>query len=262
MRYLSKTNRIVIKIGTSSLVCADGTINTANIKEYVAVISKLQNEGKEVVLVSSGAIGAGLSKLCYKRHEMSNIEKQVAATVGQCLVMRAYTNLFEEHNHIVSQVLISKYMIDAEKRTENLKNVFETFLQKKVVPIVNENDALMLHELEFKNNDTLSAYISNLIHADLLIILTDVDGVFDKNPNQYSDAKLISNITEITDEIKIGLCGASHNFGVGGMITKLVAAEIAAKSNTKTLILNSNKAQLICDALQNEEVGTYINLNN
>ena len=253
-----KSDTVVVKIGTSSLTFANGKMNFQRIEKLVRVLSDIKNSGKNVVLVSSGAIGVGVSKLNLPERPTSVQQKQATAAVGQCQLMSIYDKFFSEYNQIVSQILLTKFVIDNEKSRSNAVNTFKTLLEMGVIPIVNENDVISTEEIEFGDNDTLSAYVAELVHADLLIIMTDIDGCYDKNPKTNPDATLIREIYSITDELKENAGGAGTRLGTGGMVTKLLAAEIAQKSNVNTVIVNGDDPKIIYDIINGEEKGTII----
>ncbi|MBQ7951106.1 MAG: glutamate 5-kinase [Clostridia bacterium] len=257
MRTL-KSNTVVVKIGTSSLTYANGKMNYRRIEKLVMVLSDLKNQGKNVVLVSSGAIGVGVAKLNLPKKPTEVKEKQATAAVGQCQLMAIYDKFFAQYGQDVAQILITKYIIDNEHSRSNAVNTFSTLLQMGVIPIVNENDVISTEEIEFGDNDTLSAYVARLVKADLLIILTDIDGYYNDNPKVNPDAKLIYDIYEITDELKEKAGGAGSKLGTGGMITKLIAAEIAQKDEITTVIAQGDNPEIIYQIVDGEAVGTMV----
>ncbi len=257
MRTL-KSNTVVVKIGTSSLTYANGKMNYRRIEKLVMVLSDLKNQGKNVVLVSSGAIGVGVAKLNLPKKPTEVKEKQATAAVGQCQLMAIYDKFFAQYGQDVAQILITKYIIDNEHSRSNAVNTFSTLLQMGVIPIVNENDVISTEEIEFGDNDTLSAYVARLVKADLLIILTDIDGYYNDNPKVNPDAKLIHDIYEITDELKEKAGGAGSKLGTGGMITKLIAAEIAQKDEITTVIAQGDDPEIIYQIVDGEAVGTIV----
>lgn len=257
MRTL-KSNTVVVKIGTSSLTYANGKMNYRRIEKLVMVLSDLKNQGKNVVLVSSGAIGVGVAKLNLPKKPTEVKEKQATAAVGQCQLMAIYDKFFAQYGQDVAQILITKYIIDNEHSRSNAINTFSTLLQMGVIPIVNENDVISTEEIEFGDNDTLSAYVARLVKADLLIILTDIDGYYNDNPKVNPDAKLIHDIYEITDELKEKAGGAGSKLGTGGMITKLIAAEIAQKDEITTVIAQGDNPEIIYQIVDGEAVGTMV----
>ena len=253
-----QSNTVVVKIGTSSLTYPNGKMNYRRIEKLVMVLSDLKNQGKHVVLVSSGAIGVGVAKLNLPKKPTKVKEKQATAAVGQCQLMAIYDKFFAQYGQDVAQILITKYTIDNEHSRQNAINTFSTLLEMGVIPIVNENDVISTEEIEFGDNDTLSAYVAGLVSADLLIILTDIDGYFNDNPKEHPEAKLVEEIYEITDEIKEKAGGAGSKMGTGGMMTKLIAAEIAQKDNIDTVIARGDDPEIIYQIVDGESVGTAI----
>lgn len=257
MRNL-KSDTVVVKIGTSSLTYDNGKMNYRRIEKLVMVLSDLKNQGKNVVLVSSGAIGVGVAKLNLPKKPTEVKEKQATAAVGQCQLMAIYDKFFAQYGQDVAQILITKYIIDNEHSRNNAVNTFSTLLQMGVIPIVNENDVISTEEIEFGDNDTLSAYVARLVGADLLIILTDIDGYYNDNPKLNPQAKLIREIYEITEEMKEKAGGAGSKLGTGGMITKLIAAEIAQKDEITTVIAQGDDPEIIYHIIDGEPIGTAV----
>ena len=253
-----KSDTIVVKIGTSSLTYENGKMNYRRIEKLVRVLSDLKNTGKHVVLVSSGAIAVGVDRLNLPGRPVDLKDKQATAAVGQCQLMSLYDRFFMQYGHDTAQILLTKYTIDNEKSRFNAINTFSALLNMNIVPVINENDVISTEEIEFGDNDTLSAYVAELVRADLLIIMTDIDGFYDKDPKSHSDAKLIYEIHEITDSIKELAGGAGTKRGTGGMITKLLAGEIAQKSKINTVIVNGDDPEIIYDIVEGKEVGTII----
>lgn len=253
---LKNTKRVVFKVGTSSLTYPNGKLNINKIDLLVRVISDLKNRGIDVVLVSSGAIGVGVGKLSLPGKPKDMPGKQAAAAVGQCELMYLYDKLFSEYGHITGQVLLTKDAIEHEDRRTNAHNTFMKLIEMGVVPIVNENDAVSTEEIEFGDNDTLSAYVSVLCESDLLVILTDIDGLYDANPRENPSAKLISQVEKITEDVlKLG-GGTGSSRGTGGMITKLYAAQIASEANINTIVCSADEPKLIYDIFEEKEIGT------
>ncbi len=253
---LKNLKRIVIKVGTSSLTYETGKINIKKIERLVRVISDLRNRGTEVILVSSGAVGAGVGKLNLKEKPDGIREKQALAAIGQASLVSIYDKFFSEYGHSTAQVLLTKFILDNEEHRKNTKNTFETMLRYGVIPIVNENDVISTYELEFGDNDTLSAYIAVLVEAELLIVLSDIDGLFDSNPSENQDAKLIPVVEEIRDEISAAAGGAGTRRGTGGMITKLKAAELVTKEGIHMIITNGASPERIYDIFEGKPTGT------
>ena len=253
-----KSNTVVVKIGTSSLTYDNGKMNYRRIEKLVMVLSDLKNQGKNVVLVSSGAIGVGVAKLNLPQKPTEVKEKQATAAVGQCQLMAIYDKFFSQYGQDVAQILITKYIIDNEHSRKNAVNTFSTLLQMGVIPIVNENDVISTEEIEFGDNDTLSAYVARLVGADLLIILTDIAGYYSDNPKVNPQAHLIQEIYEITEELKEKAGGAGSKLGTGGMLTKLIAAEIAQKDEITTVIAQGDDPEIIYRIIDGEQVGTAV----
>lgn len=248
--------RVVIKVGTSTLTYGTGKINIRRIEVLSQVISDLSHSGCEVVLVSSGAIGVGAGKLGFDKRPDTTQGKQAASAVGQSELMSMYGKFFAEYGCQVAQILITKNVLeDLECRT-NAVNAFQTLLEWHVIPIVNENDVISTAELAFGDNDTLSATVAELIGADLLIILSDIDGLFDKDPAANSDAKLIPVVKCVTPEMKTNAGGAGTDRGTGGMVTKLIAAENAMKAGIDMVIINGSNPKAVYDVLDGKAVGT------
>lgn len=253
---LNDVKRIVVKVGTSTLTYENGKLNLNRIDRLARVLSDLKNRGMEVILVSSGAIGVGVGKLGLKQKPTITMEKQAAAAVGQCELMYLYDKMFSEYGYATAQVLLTKDVVEHEDRKQNVINTFITLLKMGVVPIVNENDAVSVEEIEFGDNDTLSAVVGKLTDSELLVILTDIDGLYDKNPKENSDAVLISEVQKITDDIKNIAGGAGSNRGTGGMITKVMAAEMAAAAGIKTIVCNGSDPCILYSVFDGENVGT------
>ncbi|MBR5155936.1 MAG: glutamate 5-kinase [Clostridia bacterium] len=253
---LKDLKRIVIKVGTSSLTYETGKINIKKIESLVRVISDLRNRGVEVVLVSSGAVGAGVGKLNLPEKPDDIRAKQALAAIGQASLVSIYDRFFSEYGHSTAQVLLTKFILEDEERYQNTKNTFETMFRYGVIPIVNENDVISTYELEFGDNDTLSAYIAELVEAELLIILSDIDGLFDKNPAENPDAKLIPCVRELDDSITALAGGAGSRRGTGGMITKLKAAEIVTEKGIDMIITNGAHPEGIYDIFDGKSIGT------
>ena len=257
---MKRCNRIVIKVGTSTLTYDNGNINLTRIEKLTRVLSDLMNSGKEVVLVSSGAVGVGVNKIKLKEKPKSIKEKQAAAAVGQCELMHIYSKFFGEYSHIVGQVLLTRDVVEDDHIRENVVNTFETLLENKIIPIVNENDTVAIDEIEnivrFGDNDNLSAIVAELVSADLLIILSDIDGFYDSDPRKNPNSKLIKTVEEITPELEACAGGAGSNLGAGGMATKLTAAKRAISVNCNMILANGENPSLLIDIVEGKEVGT------
>lgn len=254
-------SRIVIKVGTSTLTHPGGGLNLARIEKLVRAASDEKNAGREIVIVSSGAVGVGVDKLGLSRRPADLPEKQAAAAVGQCALMHIYDKFFAEYGHKVAQLLLTRDVLDAEETRRNVSNTFEKLFAYGAVPIVNENDTVSVRELEhvtsFGDNDTLSAAVSTVCGADLLIILSDIEGLYDADPRQCPDARLISRVREITPELRAVAGGAGSAGGTGGMQTKLIAADIALQAGVDMVIASGEDPAVIGRILRGESVGTY-----
>ena len=254
---LKNKKRIVIKIGSSSLTHPEtGDLNFMKIEQLIRVISDLRGEGREVVLVSSGAIAAGRQALgCQKPETVA--EKQAYAAVGQARLMMVYQKIFSEYNQTAAQVLMTKNTIVDNVSRENAHNTFEELLKLGVVPIVNENDTVATYEIKFGDNDRLSAIVSALIGADLLILLSDIDGLYSDDPKRNPDAAFIEQVGEISDELlSMGKATTGSDVGTGGMAAKLYAARIAADSGADMVIANGDNVECIWDILAGKQCGT------
>jgi len=254
--------RIVVKIGTSNLTYSNGRVNINRIDKLVRVLSDILNQGKEVVLVTSGAIGVGVGKLNLKKRPKSLEEKQALAAIGQSELMHIYSRLFADYSHITAQILLTRGVIEDDISRRNIVNTFENLFKLGVIPIVNENDTVSSEELEygkkklFGDNDTLSVYVAKIISADMLILLTDIDGFYDCDPRGNSCAKLISVINEITPEMEMCAGGNGTSRGTGGMATKISAAKVAIEAGIAMIIVNGNSPDIIYDVLNGESVGS------
>ena len=257
MAVLKDVKRLVVKVGTSTLTYDTGKTNIRRMHKLVSVLSDIVNSGIEVALVTSGAIGVGVGKLGLKERPSGISGRQAAATVGQCELMFMYDKLFGEYGHTVGQLLITKSDVDSEERRKNLVNTFEKLFEYGAVPIVNENDSVAVDEIVYGDNDSLSAIVAKLVNADALIILTDIDGLYDDNPNENEDAKLISQVDEITDELIAVAGGHGSRFSTGGMVTKLHAAQIAMDAGIDTIVMNGAAPESIYKALDGKQIGTF-----
>ena len=248
---LKEAKRIVVKVGTSTLTYDNGSINLTRIEKLTRILSDVMNSGKEVILVTSGAIGVGVSKLKLKEKPKTVREKQAVASVGQCELMHIYSKFFGEYSHTVGQVLLTRDVVEDDHIRENVCNTFETLIENSIIPIVNENDTVSIDEIEnivkFGDNDNLSAIVAKLVNADLLIILSDIDGFYDSDPRKNPDSMLIREITEITTELEECCGGAGSNLGTGGMITKLTAARTATESGVDMVLANGEDPKIVLE---------------
>ncbi len=248
--------RVVVKIGTSTLAHATGHLNIRRVEALCKIMSDIKNAGHEVILVSSGAIGMGVGKLGLRQRPKDIPTKQAAAAVGQCELMYTYDKLFSEYHHIVAQLLITGDDTANETRHRNFTNTLNRLLELGALPIINENDTVATEELGIGDNDTLAAIVSKSVNADLLILLSDIDGLYTADPRKDPDAKLIAKVTEISEEIK-NLAGVSGtDQGTGGMITKLHAAEICLSCGCTMVIANGHDPHNLYDILDGKPVGT------
>ena len=248
--------RVVVKVGTSTLAHSTGLLNIRRVENLCRVLSDLKNAGHEIILVSSGAIGMGVGKLSLKSRPSDVPTKQAAAAVGQCELMYTYDKLFSEYRHNVAQILLTASDIEQPQRRQNFHNTLTRLLELHVLPIINENDTVATEEINIGDNDTLSAVVAANIQADLLILLSDIDGLYDADPHKYPDAKIIHTVSEMTDEI-IALGGGSGSaLGTGGMATKLHAAQIVTAVGTDMIIANGEHPELLYRIMDGEVVGT------
>lgn len=254
--------RIVIKIGSSSLTHREtGDMDYIRMEKLVRELSDIRNQGKEVVLVSSGAIAAGKNIVNLKNVRVNSEEalavKQACSAVGQARLMMTYQRLFAEYNQIAAQILMTKNTIVDDLNRFNAHNTFSELLKLGAIPIVNENDTVTTYEIEFGDNDTLSAIVAALVDADLLILLSDIDGLYTDDPRKNPDAKFIEQVDELTDELMgMGKATTGSSVGTGGMNTKMVAAQIATKSNVDMIIANSKDIGVLHRILAGENEGT------
>ena len=244
MKKISERKRIVVKVGTSTLTHKTGRLNIRRVEQLVKTLADLYNAGHEVILVSSGAIGLGMGK-------------QACAAVGQCELMYMYDNLFSNYSITVAQLLLTKYILLEDRRT-NVENSLETLLSMGVIPVVNENDTVAIDELELEvgENDSLAAIVATIAKADLFIMMSDIDGLFDKDPNSSDDAQMIPVVQEITDEIRGVAGGVTTNVGTGGMRTKIRAVEIAFEAGIDVVLMNGKTPKKLYNLFEDKPVGT------
>ena len=249
-------NRIVVKVGTSTLTYDTGKINLRRMSKLAQVLSDLKNAGVEIALVTSGAIGVGIGKLGLKERPKDTPGRQAAATVGQCELMFLYDKFFGEYGNITGQLLVTKDDFDDEERHRNLHNSFMKLFEYGAIPVINENDSVAVEEIVFGDNDSLSAHVAKIVDADLLIILTDIDGLFSANPREDENAVLIHCVEEITDETLAIAGGSGTSRGTGGMITKIHAAQIATQAGINTVVMNGSDPEEIYKLLDGRQIGT------
>ena len=256
MSEFAKYRRIVVKIGTSTLTHEEGHLNLRRIETLVKTLSDFKNAGLQVILVSSGAVSAGVAKVGTHRPTCT-AEKQAMAAVGQSELMKLYSRFFSDYGHTVAQILLTKDVIDNPERRAAAEDTFRTLLEMGCVPIVNENDSISTEGLNFGGNDTLAAYVALVCHADLLINLSDIDGLYDKDPRKFSDAKLISRVDGIDDNVLAMAGGAGTARGTGGMATKLQAARIVVDAGIPMFILNGQDPTILYELMDGKHRGTY-----
>lgn len=256
MNRFENAKRIVIKVGTSTLTYDGGGINIRRMEKLTKVISDIKNNKKDVILVSSGAIGVARGKMGFNDRPKCVRDKQALAAIGQCELMNYYSRFFGEYNHTVAQVLLTKDVTTDPVRNDNAKNTFQRLLELGVIPVVNENDVISTEQIEFGDNDTLSATVATLVEADLLIILSDIDGLYDSDPRQNADARLISVVEKTDESIEALAGGAGSGLGTGGMITKIHAAMEATKNGIDMLIANGADPDVLYNILDGKQIGT------
>ncbi len=252
---IKKVRRIVVKIGTSTLTYDNGKINIRKFDQIARVISDINNSGREVILVSSGAGGVAMGKLGYSEKPRDIRRKQAFAAVGQCELMYMYDKMFSDYNCTVAQILLTKDDVDEPKRKANMQNTFEALLDMSIIPIVNENDTVATEEIEFGDNDILSAHVARLVGAELLVLYSDIDGLYDKDPHKFSNATLVPVVTD-AKSVECIAGGAGSNRGTGGMISKIRAAEAANSVGIDMIITNGKNIFSLYDILEGKSVGT------
>lgn len=253
---LKKAKRIVIKVGTSTITYANGKRNFSQIDRLAREISDLQNQGKEMILVTSGAVAVGVDRMGLPGKPKTIPGKQAAAAVGQGVLMHTYEKFFADYGQIVAQVLITKTEAIDRHRYTNTRNTFMELMRQRVIPIVNENDVVALDELKIGDNDNMSALVAGIVDADLVIILSDVDGLYTANPQTHPDAVIVPEVAEITPEIEASAGGVGSARGTGGMATKIQAAKAAISSGIHLVIASGTEKYAITRVLQGEELGT------
>ncbi|MFA6947747.1 MAG: glutamate 5-kinase [Eubacteriales bacterium] len=257
MNIIKNAARIVFKVGSSTLTHDTGLLNLHRIEILARVLSDFCNMGKEVILVTSGAQAAGRGRTGFDHRPKTIPEKQAMAAIGQNELMRVYERFFSAYSRPIAQLLLTKDIIDNPKSRTNAQNTFNTLLDMKVMPIVNENDTIAFDEIEFGDNDTLSAYVAELTGADALVILSDIDGLYDSDPHVNPSAKLIPTVAAVDDKILSYAGGAGSDVGTGGLITKLHAAQIANGAGIPMFIVNGENPEILYDLHEGTHVGTY-----
>jgi len=255
-KNLKACRRVVIKIGTSTLTYSNGQLNLQRIERLVRELADLHNRGMEVLLVSSGAIGVGATRMGYKKIPRTMPEKQALAAIGQGALVQLYEKLFSEYNKTVAQVLLTRGDLDERLRYLNATNALLAILELGVIPIINENDTVVVEEIKFGDNDTLSALVASIVDADLLIILSDVDGLYDSDPRVNKEARLQNEVDEITPMMEENSKNRGSSFASGGMLTKLNAARICMAAGIPMIIANGDSDNIIRRVMDGKEIGT------
>ena len=248
--------RIVVKVGTSTLAHSTGRMNIRHVEELVKVLSDLKNAGHEMILVSSGAIGMGVGKLNLPGKPSDMPTKQAAAAVGQCELMYTYDRLFLQYNHTVAQILLTGEDVDDTERRQNFENTMERLLELGALPVINENDTVATAEIKVGDNDTLGAIVAKSVKADLLVLLSDIEGLYTADPRKDPSAKLIPVVEEVTPEIEALAGGVGSGLATGGMATKLRAAKMVAEVGCDMIITNGEHPEVLYDIAEGKAVGT------
>ena len=245
--------RIVVKVGTSTLAHSTGRLNIRHVEELVKVLSDLKNAGHEIILVSSGAIGMGVGKLNLPGKPSDMPSKQAAAAVGQCELMYTYDRLFGQYNHTVAQILLTGNDIENEERRTNFKNTIFRLLELQVLPVINENDTVVTAEIKVGDNDTLGAIVACNANADLLVLLSDIEGLYTADPRKDPNATLIPVVESVTAEVEALAGGAGSGLGTGGMATKLRAAKLVTQNGCDMIITNGERPSVLYDIVVNSK---------
>lgn len=248
--------RIVVKVGTSTLAHATGRLNIRQVEKLCKVLSDLKNAGHEIILVSSGAIGMGVGKLSLARRPGDMPGKQAAAAVGQCELMYTYDKLFAEYNHVVAQILLTGDDLDHADRKENFQNTLYRLLELGALPVINENDTIATQEISVGDNDTLGAIVAACVRAELLVLLSDIEGLYTANPKEDPEARLIPEVAEITPQLYALAGDKGSELATGGMVTKLRAAEIATAQGVTMIITNGAAPEHLYEIVEGKPVGT------
>jgi len=256
-KQLKNKKKIVIKVGSSTITHSNGRLNLMRIEKLVRVLVDIHNAGKNVILVTSGAIATGAAKMGLDKKPADKIKKQAMAAIGQAELIKIYDKFFEEYSKTVAQILLTRDGIENPIRRKNAKNTINEILRMGIIPVINENDTVSTHEIEFGDNDTLSAIVSSLIDADLLIILSDIDGMFTSDPKMDDSAKLISKVLNLSEDLESYIFENRTSFGTGGMASKIIAARHCVENNIDMVITNGSDPSIIFDVLDGKEVGTF-----
>ena len=250
--------RIVVKVGTSTLAHATGRMNIRHVEELVKVLSDLKNEGHQIILVSSGAIGMGVGKLNLPGRPGDMPTKQAAAAVGQCELMYTYDRLFTQYNHTVAQILLTGEDVEHPSRRENFENTLERLLQLGALPVINENDTVATAEIKVGDNDTLGAIVACSVKADLLVLLSDIDGLYTADPRTDPGARLLDVVEEVTPQIEALAGGKGSELAVGGMATKLRAARMVTAAGCEMIITNGERPEDLYAIVEGRPAGTRV----
>lgn len=252
-----KIKRVVVKVGTSTLTHTSGYINIRKINKLISNLADLHNSGKEIVFVSSGAVACGLAKTGFRRETLTTEQKQAAAAVGQCQLIDMYARGFADYGATIAQILLTRSVIDDKELRAHASTTLEILLQQGIIPIVNENDTLSNEQIKIGSNDTLAATVARLCNADLLINMSDIDGLYDSDPRKNPDAKFIEFVPEVTDEIFAFGAGAGSARGTGGMAAKLESAKYVTERGIPMIIVNGNDTSILYDIFDGDFKGTY-----
>ncbi len=253
---LHSCQRIVVKVGTSTITYPNGQMNLSRIEKLAWELSDLHNEGREILLVTSGAVAAGVGRLGKREYPKTLPLKQAMAAVGQGTLLHLYEKFFAEYGKYIAQVLLTKDDFDERLRYLNARNTLNTLLQLGTIPVINENDTVVVEEIKFGDNDTLSALVAEIVDADLLIILTDIDGLYDQDPRIEPGASLIQELEEMPELVEKGLKGRGHKFSSGGMYTKLLAARMAMASGIPMVVANGHQPGTVRGIIEGQRLGT------
>ena len=256
-KYLKAKKKIVVKVGTSLLAYDNGKINLQRMEKLVRVLADLHNSGKVAVLVSSGAVAVGLGMIGLKDRPDNMVKKQALAAIGQVGLIRLYQKFFDEYNKTVAQILLTRDGIENPLRRKNARNTLNELLEMGIIPVVNENDTVATEEIEFGDNDTLSALVATLIQADLLLILTNTDGVFTADPHIHHTATKVPKVLKASDDLKDVDLNGSSKMGSGGMASKIAAAELCREHNVDVVIADGTDPSTIMDVLEGKDLGTF-----
>ncbi|MGL6058980.1 MAG: glutamate 5-kinase [Culicoidibacterales bacterium] len=256
MRNLTEIERVVVKVGTSTLTNENGMLNQVKISHLVAQLAQLMHEGKQVVLVTSGAIGAGMGVLGMNARPETIPQKQACAAIGQVYLIDLYQRLLAQHGLICAQMLLNHDDFTNRERLLNMTNMFNALFDQQVMPIINENDAVSIDEIKIGDNDTLGGFVSSVVGADLYVILSDIDGLFTANPQTNPEATILHHVDGLSEAIYDMAGGAGSKLGTGGMVTKLNAAKIVTTYGGQMMLLNGSRHNGIIDAVKGEMIGT------